>query len=235
MYSVLEETSILISRMPDPLPIFQVKIVGYANKLTESMLPTVVPPVFRSIANPDHFFLPPYVLKDGHLWSDQKRDARELRQLEERGDVTLFAEPPLEAKPDYELWIDSENQRHYESNSDAEEALQAIAEQCISEAEEALKTGDYTTAKNATRKAMCANDRLIEPLAIRAAIAQKENELGQLNLMFHLVGSRSTKAGFKLMVAGYEEILASATTCARPAADLFTCHPMHNIALQRAA
>ena len=50
-----------------PWNVEDLEIVGYADVLDETMLPSVVPPVFRIKAEPQRAFLPPYSLNAGFL------------------------------------------------------------------------------------------------------------------------------------------------------------------------
>jgi hypothetical protein len=55
------ESIIFFPGMKSPVPVDCLEIVGYANVLLDTMLPSVVPPVFRRKGGADEAFVPPYL------------------------------------------------------------------------------------------------------------------------------------------------------------------------------
>jgi len=218
--------------MREPLPINALEIIGYANRLTETMRPAVVPPIFRMKSEHGRIFLPPYVMQEGFVCSAMEKSEADLKQFNEAGEVTLFA-PALEARRDHELWITEDGAHRYEPISDAETKLREIATKNIAAAVSALQDGDDAAAKKFCRIALCADDRLIEPLAISAAIARRQIDRGTERLMAKLAAKRTTPSGFEIMVDGY--VSKAAAPVAQPVSDLLSQHSMAGIATKRAA
>jgi len=217
--------------MSDPVPFLALEIIGYANRLEASMLPAVVPPVFRWKGDLERVLLPPFVIRDGYVFGGTESNGAALQAFNHAGEVTLFDEP-LEVRLDFELWIDLDTTVHYEAISDASAHLQGIASEHISIAEEALLEGDFTKAEECCRIALNADDRVIDSLAISAAIAQRDKRNGDAKLMEKMALGHVTARGFEFMVAGYSEILPDRNAVVT--GDLFGEHPMKNIATQRA-
>jgi hypothetical protein len=218
--------------MISPIAIADLEIVGYANRLTSKMWPTVVPPVFRLQAEHNRVFLPPFVMRDAFVYTPTETTALELSGMNEKREVTLF-ETPLAAQPNFELWIDEQGQPQYEAIPTAAARLRGIAESNIELAYDALRNGQDVEAENRCRVALCADDRLIEPLAITAAIARKRNDPAGERTMARLALGRATPMGFKLMVDGFAAV--HQTPPAAEANDLLNCRIMYGIAAYKAA
>ena len=221
-----------LTTMCEPIPINALEIIGYANRLTKSMLPAVVPPIFRMKSNRARVFLPPYVIQEGFVCSAIEKTEADLTHLDEHGEVTLFG-LSLAARRDHELWIAEDGAHHYEPISAAQAKLREIADKNITAAVAALQNGDAVEAKKFCRTALCADDRLIEPLAISAAIARRHNDKGTERLMAKLAAKRTTPSGFEIMVNGY--FGGAPAPVAHAAPDLLSLHSMSGIAIRRAA
>lgn len=189
--------------MKTPILIEGLEIVGYANVLLDTMLPSVVPPIFRRKANPEEVFVPPYLFNAGYLCNATGISASELQELEQKEEITLFAVEPFAAHRDFELWLDQGGQLHYEPRSQADETLLALAKDHIQKAEQALSEGKPDEAERFSSVALCADDRLIEPLAIKAAVRRLRKDFTGEGLMTTLAGPRITERGFRILVDKY--------------------------------
>lgn len=218
--------------MREPLPITDLEVIGYANRLTETTRPAVVPPIFRLKSDPARIFLPPYVIQEGFVCSATETTLAELARLDGAEEATSFGQF-LPASRDYELWIDEDGAPRYEPIAVAHAHLREIASRSIGIAVAALARGDDDGAKRACRTAISADDRLIEPLAIIAAIARRRNDRSTDRLMGKLAENRATPSGFEIMVKGY---MGSAPLFAgETAPDLLSRHSIFGIATRRAA
>jgi len=215
-----------------PLPITDLEIVGYANRLTETMRPAVVPPIFGMKSDPARIFLPPYVIQEGFVFGAMETNRENLAQLDSAHEVTLF-DKPISAERDHELWIAQEENPHYEPLATAHAKLRAIAVDNIAAAVDAMKRGKFDEARIACRIALCADDRLIEPLAITAAIARQQSDPGTARLMARLAAKRATSDGFETLVAGY--MRSTPVPAPDTAPDLLSQHSLAGIATRRAA
>ena len=231
MRRLLAEGFELISTMSNPIPITTLEVIGYANRLADSMLPAVVPPVFRLKGDQERILLPPFVIRDGYVFGGTESNGAALQMFNEAGEVTLFAKPQ-EARPDFELWINLDKAVHYEAISDASAQLQNIAREHIIKAEEALLNADFNGAEECCRIALSADDRVIDSLAISAAIAQRNKRNGDAKLMEKMALGHVTAKGFDFMVRGYSKILPDRNVVVT--GDLCGEHPMKNMATQRA-
>lgn len=195
--------------MKSPLYINELEIVGYANVLTEAMLPSVVPPVFRLRADPDQAFVPPYLFNMGCLCNATQLSGSEVKSLAQNREITLFDGPPIEAQRDFELWLDQAGDRHYEPRQQADATLLALAQDYIQKAEEALKNNNMAEVERFCGIAVCADDRLVEPLAIKAVLRRRKNDQTGVQLMVKLAAPMMTERAFLRLVDSYSSILAS--------------------------
>jgi hypothetical protein len=185
--------------MVAPFPITALEIVAYANRLAPKTLPSIVPPCFRVKSDPKMFLLPPFVIREGFVCNASKIDASDLEALEDAGEITRFDEP-FPAQRDYELWIDEDGGIRYEAIPLAAANLRKIAERNIDSAKAALRKGDFDEAESHCRVALCADDRLTEPLAISAAIARRNHDTGRERTIEMLAKGCITDSEFKSMV-----------------------------------
>lgn len=227
------------SAMPLPVTIQELEIIGYATVLKETMLPSVVAPVFRLRTDPNIAFVPPYLLNQGYLCNATRVSAAELGTLADKVEITLFPGQPLRAQQGHELWIDQAGAAHYEPQSDAHAALLETARREIAGAEMALTQGKTEEAEKCCNIALCADDRLIEPLAIKAAIRRQQGDSTGERLIAKLALPRMTPGAFCALVDFYSPVQPTAcqtpratTTCFLP--DLFCIRPMRGMAAVRA-
>jgi hypothetical protein len=222
-----------------PFPISDLEIVGYANLLAETMLPSIVPPIFRRRDNPDEVFVPPYLFNGGHLCNATALSDDEISALAQNGEVTLFRGEPLAAMTGFELWLDQQGQSHYEPRAEADAHLLAIAQGHIAKAEEALRNGNRQEAERYCAVALCADDRLVDPLAIKAAIRRLDADATGEQLMAKMAAPRVTERPFRAMVNAYAALPRSAPAGAAPApkpgSDLSGRRPMYGVAALRSA
>jgi len=224
--------------MKSPVPVDNLEIVGYANVLLDTMLPSVVPPVFRLRSDPGQVFVPPYVFNAGHLCNATILPASEFEALKSNREITLFDGAPLPAQRDFELWLDQARDVHYEPRIEAHAALLTLAKEHIQKAEQALKGGKTSEAERLSGIASCADDRLLEPLAIKAALRRLRKDGTGEGLMIKLAASKMTEAVFRRLVDFYCSTVALAPTAGAPAAealpDLFAVRHMFRMAEKHA-
>ena len=213
--------------MPEAIPISSLEIVGYANRLPASMLPAVVPPVFRLKGERNRNFLPSYVIRCGMLCDATERTEAELQALAEADEITLFTETK-EARPEHELWIGLDETDNYQPISEASGNLRGIATGRIDLALIAMGEGELKRAEDCCRIALNADDRMIDSLAIAAAIARHNRNIGDERLMRTLALGHVTARGFEIMVDGYLQMISEPQPGVH--ADLFADNPMSNMA-----
>jgi hypothetical protein len=185
-----------------PWNVEELEIVGYADVLDETMLPSVVPPVFRIKAKPQRAFLPPYSLNAGFLCNATEVPVSELEELRDSREITLF-DPAFPARRDFELWIDQSFQLHYQPLDEADRNLSRIATEEIMHAEDAFREGDLRQAERCSGVAISADDGRVEPLAIKAAICRIQSDRSGEHLMAKLAAPVLEERLFNLLVDHY--------------------------------
>lgn len=216
--------------MPAPYPILGLEIIGYANRLNASMLPAVVPPVFRVKVESDRILLPAFVIHQGFVCDATERLFTEAGHLVDAAEITLFKKP-LDAQRDFELWIGLGEIPHYEPIPDAKFKLRKIALEHIGLAEAALRNKDFARAEDYCRIALCADDKIIDSLAISAAIARRTGDPGSERLMEKLALGRVTPQGFRFMTDGFSDAVPTPSVVEK---DLPGHHSMSGMAALKA-
>ena len=188
--------------MATPWNLDDLEIVGYADVLKETVLPTVVPPVFRLKADSQRAFLPPYSFNAGFLCNATEVLRSELEELRDSREITLF-DNAFPAHASFELWVDQSFQWHYQSWDEAEQELRRIADEAIRNAEDALRRGDLQQAERLSGVAISADDRRVEPLAIKAAICRINGNRTGEQLMAELAAQALKGEPFNRLVGDY--------------------------------
>src|ERR1019366_1042950 len=188
--------------METPWNLDDLEIVGYADVLKETMLPSVMPPVFRLKADAQRTLLPPYSFNAGFLYNATEIPRSELEDLSGSREITLF-DDAFPAHAGFELWVDESFQWHYQPLDEAKRHLRDIAEKTIRSAEGALRRDDLRQAERLSGVAISADDRRVEPLAIKAAIRRiQKNKTGE-QLMAELAAPALDERSFNLLVGHY--------------------------------
>ena len=189
--------------MANPLPVEELNVVGYSDVLADTMLPSIVPPVFRLRNNPTHYFLPPYSLSGGYLCNAFEVSEHEIRELLNDGEITLFNEE-IPAEREFELYVDQSFQHHYEPREIVKGCLAEIADRYFKEADEALIRRDFEEADRLASIAISADDKRLAPLVIIAAIHRARGDKAGEQLMAALAKPSVTEAMFRKMVDKYD-------------------------------
>jgi hypothetical protein len=125
-----------------------------------------------------------------------------LEELRDSREITLF-DNAFPARAGFELWVDQSFQWHYQRLDEVKRKLRAIAEEAIRNAEDALRKGDLQQAERLSGVAISADDRRVEPLAIKAAICRiQRNSTGE-QLMAELAAPVLEERLFNLLVNDY--------------------------------
>ena len=188
--------------MATPWNLDDLEIVGYADVLKETMLPSVVPPVFRLKTDAQRAFLPPYSFNAGFLCNATEVPGSEMEELRDSREITLF-DDAFPARAGFELWVDQSFQCHYQRLDEVKRKLRAIAEEAIRNAEDALRRDDRQQAERLSGVAISADDRRVEPLAIKAAIRRTQRNSTGERLMAELAAPVMEERLFNLLVDDY--------------------------------
>lgn len=226
--------------MAAPRPITDLEVIGYADALTEAMVPSVVPPLFRVRKEPQRVIFPPFTFANGVVWEATEGDEHDLKKLANDGEITLFEKPfPVPAQWDFELWLDQRMEPHYEPRCQADDTLRSIAEANIQQAKAAFVRGDYAEADRLCGAALAADDRLVEALAIMAAVCRrKQDPTGEADMAALAAGTLSAEAFTSLVEACGRAQNATAgppppTGPEGQPGDLFQLRPMAGIAAMK--
>ncbi|MCX6607703.1 MAG: hypothetical protein NTV52_29530 [Acidobacteria bacterium] len=179
------------------------EIIGYADDRDQTMLPAIVPPVFRSISNPDVVLVPPFAVRFDVVARATELSFAEAESLPDRREVTLFFGAPLVAQPDHELWLRRNGEVVYQPALEARRELDHLCKLATQRARIALAAGDMASAEAAASKAILSNDRSVAAFAIKAAIRRKLGKPAGERLMAELAGDLLDLAAFHCLVNHY--------------------------------
>lgn len=196
--------------MDTTIPLNELDVIGYATSLSEQMVPTTVAPVFARRADPDKVLFPPFVISSGYVCNGSLGSIEEFECFAARGQVTGI-QPRLPAQPDHELWIDADMMPHYDPIDVANETLGKIATDHIDAAKVALKQGYLDKADHLAGVALCADDRRLEPLAIRAAIRQRQGRTTAVRVMAKLASPSYTRDVFDTVMEHFASMIPAAS------------------------
>ena len=220
--------------MANPLRVQDLNIVGYANVLPQTMLPSIVPPIFCLRSKPDRFFVPPYSFNNGHLYDAGEISNFELTALADDREVTIFPEG-FSAKVGYELYVDEEFQHHYQTREKVNASLDEIADRSIAEAKIALIQRDFKKADRLAGVAISANDRKFESLVIKAAVDRALGDSAGERLMASIAQRLVSITYFNQMVDDYYKTTVASTK--KPPSSQSSMHSkqsaMHEMACSR--
>ena len=214
--------------MAGPCQITELEIVGYATVLKDTMVPSIVAPIFRRKANPLSILFPPYTFDGGAVWNATEGLPGDLDRLAENHEITRF-EAPLPARDDFELWVDEEMAPHYEPRAQVDRKLHSIALENLERAEAAFAEGKQAVADRLCGVALSADDRLVDPLALKAAIRRQQQDSAGERVMAKLASRTLGLPAFERLVRGYVE---SASGGNYPH-DLLRSRPMFGMAAVR--
>jgi hypothetical protein len=150
-------------------PLEELEIAAY-GAITQAMTPTIVEPVFRIKGREDEYLCGPYRITNTVILGGNIRNRKELDLRVAQSEMTWLPKPIPDIQNDWALWVDQEMKVHYQPRREVEQALSEFAKQCIKEAHDCLRSGDLDSANRLAGTAIAADDRMPEPLAIKATI-----------------------------------------------------------------
>jgi len=177
------------------------EVIGYGNVLTSTMLPSVEPPVYRFRDDPDQILVPPFSLHGNLVIGATIISGQEAETLAFRGEITLFA-TPLTAQPGFVLWIDLDGEVRYELRRVAEAELGRIADEALARAEHEFLR-DLNAAEHWSGVALSADDRRIEPVALKAAVLIQRGDRAGAEYLATLLPPSATRRTFEKLVQEY--------------------------------
>ena len=161
------------------------EVIGFANELLPSLVPAILPPVFRYVSDRDRVLVPPFSLSGGYVVEPAEISTLELTRYVDSREITLL-ESPFLAKPNHELWADTELRLHYEPRTQSRASLAAIDRESLAKAKSAFHRAEFENAEKLAGIAFCANERSWEALVVKAAIFRMRGEHADVDVMTEL-------------------------------------------------
>jgi len=156
----------------------QLWVIGYATKLTPLMVPTEVTPIFKYAKEPQSVVFPPFVISGDTINEATISTQHEFDMFVEAGQVTATRFPIL-AKANHTLWVGDNMDCCYEESVFARARLHVFAVEATSAALTALVHNNLLEAERESSVAISADDTMVDPLAIKAALRRHTgNETG---------------------------------------------------------
>lgn len=162
-----------------PVVIERLLVIGYADVLSDTVLPSIVPPIFAMTTDPDAILLPPFQIQGDSVWNAKVVSRAEAEAMQSAQEITLFDQPLL-ARVDHQMYVDLDFRHYYLPKERVDTALAEIAGRNFQLAQAAFQRGDLENAEKHAGIAFCADDRNISPLVIKAAIRRlRGNRAGE--------------------------------------------------------
>ncbi len=179
------------------------EIIGYADDRDQSMLPAIVPPVYRSISDPGVVLVPPYTIHFDRVSGATQLPFSEAESLRDRGELTFFLESILAAKNGHQLWLRRTGEVIYQPEPEARRERQQLSGRAVQRAVVALEAHDLDTAEAAASEAILCDDRRVEPFAIKAAIRRIRGNSAGERVMAELTNDLIDSVAFGSLVNHY--------------------------------
>lgn len=171
----------------EPLDVSSLEIIGYANVLPQSALPSIVAPVFRRKDNHDSVLVPPYSFSNGRYLCDATEITQsEFESLENRSELTKLASP-IPAQKQHELWVDLDGQYHYQTRLETKRRLERIAAIELEKALTAFLNREFEKSELYSSTVLLADENNTEALAIKIAIAKVNQDYSSMDTLRDLV------------------------------------------------
>lgn len=210
------------------------QVVGYADALTDAMLPTIVPPLFRTESTPPVYLLPPYSIEDGVLANFVEVSQIEVESMEAAEEITLFEVPLAVGGEGFELWIDQHRQPRYELRGTVLAELTTRAGTSLDDAEHLLRAYDLDAASVRVSAAIASGSEryMVRALALKAAVRRLQNRPGSVAVLADMAAAFIASAAFHKQVDHYVALAGTKPVGVRRAE---SNGPMHDIVTLRAA
>ncbi|MDJ0840137.1 MAG: hypothetical protein QNK37_26735 [Acidobacteriota bacterium] len=178
----------------------QLEIVGFADALTEDMVPCVVPPVFRFKDNKEQFLFPPFSIVNRQVETGTIGNRKEFERFLSQEEITPI-EPTIPAAANHELWIDMGMEPRYQFYDEKDTNFRRMTALGKRMAEDALKAGDLDKAREACRMAFNANNNDIDVLVLRSLVYERSDESELIEVMQDLATDVCGVETFQFLLA----------------------------------
>jgi len=187
-------------------------VVGYATKLSTTMVPTIVTPIFRLKHDEDQYLMPPFKIYEGRVHGGWIISHEECKKLSEREEITILEPILIQARDRHDLWIDDRHRPHYEPVAEVAHNLRMLAKESLIEAEKLLFKNELDEAERKASAARSADPQLVDSLAIKAAIRRHKGEIEAAEFVEDLAKADwlpTLEGSFKALVERYLGIIAN--------------------------
>lgn len=202
----------------------ELEIIGYADALTEDLVPRVVPPVYRPRSTPSVVLMPPFEVSGTVLSRATHITPAAFERAISDEQATRVASV-LDAHPDHLLWIDEDMKPHYAPADQARETLTSIAKTRSDAAIRALQGGDLETAAGLAQTAVSADERCLNAVLAKAVLQRIQGNEERVSLLREVARKLDPHLGFDSWV----------DYCARQFRPSASRGKYRGIALERAA
>ncbi|MCP3959890.1 MAG: hypothetical protein GY719_18760 [bacterium] len=158
------------------------EIIGYADSLSRSLVPQVVPPVFRLVDEPERILMPPFRIMGDRVTAAASGCEADFERAVKRGQATRF-EVAVPARPAFRLWIDEALEPHYEDADKVSRALLQLAHKRARKAQEALAGGRLAEASRHAQAAIAADDGCLNAILVKALVHQLEGDHDSVEIL----------------------------------------------------
>jgi len=180
----------------------ELDVVGWNDVLEEASLPSIVAPVFARRDAPERILFPPFRIVEDLVVGGTATNRTDWDELVFLGRASAL-ESPVRARAEHELWLDLDGNPRYEPRRKAREHLKELAEGFLNDARKALAEGRVDDALRWAQQAFNANDRLVDPLAIKAAVRLSEGADDEVELLAELAGVSCSRKLFDQVIKAF--------------------------------
>ncbi|MDA8134273.1 MAG: hypothetical protein M0T82_06580 [Desulfobacteraceae bacterium] len=181
------------------ISVHELQIVGYADVLTKSTVPTIVPPVFQHIKKKEEFYFPPFSIKEDMLCNPTLSTEKDFDALIQAERITGFIGEPIPAQPDFELWVDETMEPRYERMVKVHEKLKALSKQYTADAETMIDQKKIPEAEALCNKAISAHGNNLGPWVIKAGIRLFQKKKDNADMLAETMAHLCPEYAFNLM------------------------------------
>ncbi len=179
--------------------LIDLEIVGFADRLSESFVPLVVPPVFRLRDDPDRIVMPPFRIEGERVEEAMAGFKSDFERAIMRGQATRL-ERVIAARPGYRLWIDERLEPHYEPGEAVAEKLRRLARSKAREAQRALAEGRLAEATRLAQTSINADDGCLNAVLVKALVHQLEGDHDSVEVLTDIAETILPEADFQAWV-----------------------------------
>jgi hypothetical protein len=179
--------------------IFQItdlKIIGFADALSEVIHPRILPPIFQQRSGTAVLF-PPFIIINGRVL-DAYAETHEV--FEQRVNAECATKFSGDAIIDNHLWVDDTNTVRYQPRYEIQKAFDSIFDYHLNAANEAWKKRDLEVSYLHAAIAHAVKPEHIEPLVLRGAVEWERLESDALDYTQELAGDQMGSVEFKELI-----------------------------------